>query len=65
MADSLGRIPFGKFKGKDMEDVPNSYLEFLIGEMWFKQQHPMLAENIKKELLYRDRFNVHIKDERE
>lgn len=63
MADSLGRIPFGKFKGKDMEDVPNSYLEWIIGEDWFKEKYPVLGANIKKELEYRERFDLKIRDE--
>jgi hypothetical protein len=65
MAGSLGKITFGKFKGKDIEDVPDSYLEWVGGEQWFKDGYPLLGANIKKELEYRDRFNLHIKDERD
>jgi uncharacterized protein (DUF3820 family) len=62
MADSLGKLTFGKFKGQDIEDVPNSYLEWIIGEDWFKEKHPALGANIKKELEYRERFDLQIGD---
>jgi uncharacterized protein (DUF3820 family) len=56
MADSLGQIPFGKYKGIDMEDVPTSYLEWIKGEKWFQTREPILHENILKELKYRKQF---------
>lgn len=63
MAESLGQIPFGKFKGSDIEDVPDSYLKWVIGEDWFKEKFKDLCGNIKKELKYRDDFDLHIKEE--
>ncbi len=65
MADSLGQIPFGKFKGKDIEDVPDSYLIWVSGELWFKTREPKLYENIKKEIAYRDKFDLHVVGETE
>jgi uncharacterized protein (DUF3820 family) len=56
MAESLGQIPFGEFKGVDIEDVPSDYLEWISGETWFMTREPKLYENIKKELKYRERF---------
>ncbi len=63
MAESLGQIPFGKYKDRDIEDVPNSYLIWISGEEWFITREPKLYENIKKELKYRNQFDLHIKDE--
>ena len=56
MAASLGQTPFGKYKGVDIEDVPTDYLEWIIGEKFFKDKHKQLREIIVKELEYRSRF---------
>jgi hypothetical protein len=61
MADSLGKTTFGKYKGKDIEDVPDSYLEWFVGEHDIVAKNPLLCANIKKELGYREKFNLHIK----
>lgn len=62
MAESLGQISFGKYKGKDIEDVPDNYLEWISGEGWFKEKFSKLCENIKKELDYREKFDLHIEE---
>jgi uncharacterized protein (DUF3820 family) len=56
MAESLGKIPFGKFKGVEIEDVPTSYLKWIKGEQRFQLQHKSLYENILKELKFRKQF---------
>ena len=56
MAESLGTIPFGKFKGKDIEDIETTYLEWVKGEDWFKKRFADLHDNILKELKYRTQF---------
>jgi uncharacterized protein (DUF3820 family) len=65
MAESLGTIPFGKFKGKDIEDIPDSYLIWVSGEDWFKAREAKLYDNIKKELAYRNKFDLHVAGEAE
>jgi len=60
MAESLGHLPFGKYKGEDIEDVPDSYLRWFIGEDDIVRRNPVLCENIKKELAYRDKFDLNI-----
>ena len=64
MAESLGQMPFGAFKGVDIEDIPNKYLEFIIGEKWFITRETALAENIKKELKYRKQWDINIEWEK-
>lgn len=61
MADSMWTIHFGKFKGKDIEDVPDSYLIWLKGEKWFKDDFPQKLIIVEKELKYRNQFDSHIK----
>lgn len=52
-------LTFGKYKGDDIEDVPNRYLEYLldnsIGDKVF-------LDKINDEMCDRDRFEIIIKD---
>ncbi len=54
MADSLWILPFGKYKGQGIEDIPDSYLDWLTGMSWFKEKFPKERAIILKELKYRD-----------
>jgi uncharacterized protein (DUF3820 family) len=65
MAESLGKITFGKFKEHDIEDIPDSYLNWIKGEQWFKIKEPKLCNAIKTELVYRNKFDLHIIEDRE
>jgi uncharacterized protein (DUF3820 family) len=55
-------IPFGKYKDILICDVPNWYLEYIIGEKWFKEKFVDLLILIEKELKYRKQFDIIIKD---
>lgn len=61
MAESLFTMPFGKHKGIDIEDISDSYLQWIIGEDLFKEKFKEGCDAIKKELAYRERFDLHIK----
>ena len=63
MAESLGKMPFGKFRDQDIEEVPDYYLTWFIGEKKIVAEHGKLCEAIKKELQYRERFDCQIKGE--
>ncbi len=56
MAESLFVIPFGKFKGKDIEDIPTDYLIWAKGEDWFKNRFPTGFKAVQEELKYREKF---------
>ena len=58
MAESLWTLPFGKFKGKDIEDVPTYYLNYLLCQGWFGEKYPGESFKVQKELDYRDRFDI-------
>lgn len=60
MAESMWTIPFGKYSGKDVEDVPDNYLAWLSGENWFKEKFSKEKIIVDKELKYRNDFNLHI-----
>lgn len=51
-------MPFGKHKGKDLEDVPSSYLRWLAGEV-NQQQHAELLKAAEAELKFRTKFDGH------
>ena len=56
MAESLWLIPFGKYKGKPIEDVTESYLEWLVEQEWFLSNFKDGAAAIGEELVFRNRF---------
>jgi len=62
MADSLWTLPFGKFKGKDIEDVPNSYLKWLLEQNWMITKYRSTLPIIEKELDYRERFDITVEE---
>ena len=54
-------MPCGKFKGKDIEEIPNSYLIW-VAENW-KEKTPRDVEVIKaadKEVQFRQRHDINI-----
>lgn len=62
MAESLWTLPFGKFKGIDVEGVPNSYLKWLLDQEWMEEKYSEAIPKIEKELDYRERFDIVIKE---
>jgi len=52
-------IVFGKYKGKDIEAIPSSYLKFLLESDWFDKKYPDLVKEMDKELKYRNDWNKH------
>lgn len=57
-------MPFGKFNGVLICDVPNSYLKWVVGEKFFNS-NPFYKEEYElcmKELKFREQNNVFIKD---
>lgn len=52
-------LPFGKYKGVLICDIPDSYLKWVSGEAWFKQKKD-LAEQVAIELDYRRRMNIKV-----
>ena len=59
MSDGPTILHFGKFAGKDIEDVPSDYLKYLVGSDWFEPKYPKLMEPIEDELEFRDNWKTH------
>ena len=58
MTESLWTIPFGKYKGKDIEDIDEGYLKWLLEQDWFVQKFEKGAKAIAQELQYRSTFDI-------
>lgn len=44
------KMPFGKYRGQPMEEVPARYLHFLWTKLEFSRQHSPVAEYIRSNL---------------
>ena len=58
----LAVMTFGKHKDKDIEEVPDSYLRWMIDQEWAEDRYPELVEAANVELKYRSDFNKHVRD---
>lgn len=38
------KIPFGKYQGKDLDDVPADYLIWCLEQSWFEAKYPELND---------------------
>lgn len=46
-------MPFGKYKGTYIEDLPYSYLTWLLEQSWFEKQYKFLMIECNEEWLER------------
>lgn len=53
---------FGKYNGILICDIPNSYLNWIVGEQFFKNKYKELYEQVLIELKYRKQFDIDIKE---
>lgn len=60
MSDGEAVLPFGKFRGCRIGEVPDSYLVWLSENDWFEKKYPDLQERINEELGFRDSQDIHI-----
>lgn len=62
MKDSYEDIPmpFGKFKGTLIADVPDGYLQWVIDQDSIKTDWPKIHTMADKELKYRKKFDIRI-----
>lgn len=53
-------LPFGKYRGIDIEDIPDSYLIFLLESDWFGKKYKHLVKKLDEEISFRDKWDKHI-----
>jgi len=56
-------ISFGKYRDRNIEEIPDTYLDWLLGEKWFLEKYNHLVIPIAKELALRKRSDCHIRDD--
>jgi len=52
------RIPFGKYSGWAIDEIPKSYLRWLAGQDWFEEKYPDLLEAVEAEIEWRDGWGI-------
>ena len=55
-------VPFGKYRGHAIGNVPSSYLRWCLEQDWFERKYEELIEPFEQELAWRDQFDVHFED---
>lgn len=54
-------IPWGKYSGEDLEDIPNGYLEWLFDNMVIRHSKDQkIYDAVKQELEDRDEHGIYI-----
>ncbi len=54
------RMPFGKYKGIDIENIPSSYLLWVAENVINNSE---IVAECNKEWQYREKYNCHIEEE--
>lgn len=54
------KLPFGMFRDTDIEDVPDSYITWLLETDWFDKKFPQLVKPLDEELKYRQKWGYKI-----
>jgi uncharacterized protein (DUF3820 family) len=56
-------MPFGKYRGQDIVDLPSSYLKWCCLQDWFEERYRGLLKAIDEELKFRDKRGCHFEEE--
>jgi uncharacterized protein (DUF3820 family) len=60
MAITMWKCPFKKHKGSDIEDIPDSYLQWLLEQDWLCEKYKNVIPIIEKELRFRITHDRHV-----
>lgn len=52
-------MPFGKHQGESLDEIPTSYLKWLLDIEIDEEDHPELEDAVEAELGYRDDHGSH------
>jgi uncharacterized protein (DUF3820 family) len=56
-------LPFGKYRGNCLPEVPSSYLRYLALADFMEKKYPDLLEKVEAELEWRDQTDGHFEDD--
>jgi uncharacterized protein (DUF3820 family) len=59
------QFPFGKYSGKTLSEIPDTYLDWLIGQDWFvkRRGNRYWLQAIGQEMETRKRSHYHVSDD--
>lgn len=59
------RLPFGKSanEGKTLEELPSSYLQWLLEQDWFEEKYARFVDFVQQEWNWREETNNHFEDD--
>ena len=60
--ESGTKMPFGKYKDTHIEDLPYSYLTWLLEQTWFEKKFPDLMRECNEEWLERRQYQERMDD---
>lgn len=49
------KVAFGKHQGKQVGDLPTSYMRWCLDQDWFESQYPEYVDAFENELRFRER----------
>ncbi len=56
--DGTRKMPFGKYKGKAIEDLPTSYLKWMVEKL----DDDDFIDEAAAELAFRDKYDTHFEE---
>lgn len=57
------KMPFGKYKGKDIEEIPSSYLLWVAGNVKEdSSRNKIICEECDREWHWREKHGVHFEE---
>ena len=56
------KLPFGKFKGQSLAEIPSSYLSWLLEQDWFEDEYVSLFDDVQEENRWREETGSHFND---
>lgn len=48
-------MPFGKYQGQQLMNIPRDYLEWLLEQSWFEEKYKKYKKYVEHQLERRDR----------
>jgi len=56
-------IKFGRYRGRALAEVPNSYLRWCLEQDWFEERYLDHVEPFENELQWRETWGIKVEDD--